>query len=150
MTTARVAVEEDRHRRMRNYLLAMGLRIVGFPLSVWLLLNGYLVPGVILAAVATVIPSIAVVVANAVDRRGSSPASSAPTSPVQGLGPGAVETEAREQERDGSATPPAEQIRGTVVSRRETPYPAPRTDPGTEDGDDDGPAEPGTAGWKAS
>lgn len=121
MTTARVAVEEDRHRRMRNYLLAMGLRIVGFPVSVWLLLNGYLVLGVVLAVFATVIPSIAVVIANAVDRRGTSTQGATPVSPVQGLGPGAGAPP--EQAPGGGPTPPGEQIRGTVVSRSETPYP---------------------------
>ena len=90
VTTARMSVEEDRHRRMRNYLLAMGLRIVGFPVSVWLLLNGFVALGVVLAVFATVVPSIAVVIANAVDRRGTSTQDATPVSPVQGLGPGPV------------------------------------------------------------
>lgn len=119
VTTARMSVEEDRHRRMRNYLLAMGLRIVGFPVSVWLLLNGFVALGVVLAVFATVVPSIAVVIANAVDRRGTSTQDATPVSPVQGLGPGPVVPD----EAPGPTPSRAEEIRGTVVSSRETPYP---------------------------
>lgn len=121
MTTARVSVEEDRHRRMRNYLLAMGFRIVGFPVSVWLLLHGYVILGVALAVFATVVPSIAVVIANAVDRRGTSSQDATPVSPVQALGPVASPVDDRTPE--GPAPARAEEIHGTVVSSRETPYP---------------------------
>ena len=135
MTTARRSVEADRNRRMRNYLIAMGVRIVGFPVSVWLLLHGFVVLGVVLAAGATVMPSIAVVVANAVDRRGASSEDAAPVSPVQGLGPA--------PDRDGQAdAPPAqrdETITGTVVSSHDTPYPTPR-----QGGPDAGPDEGAT------
>ena len=147
MTTARVAVEEDRHRRMRNYLLAMGLRIVGFPLSVWLLLNGYLVPGIVLAAVATVIPSVAVVIANAVDRRGTSVAASTPVSPVQGLAPPPTGGPAPER-ADRAAPGPTDPIAGTVVSRHETPYPPRAEDPRAQE--DEGPADRGDVGREAS
>ncbi|GGK74896.1 hypothetical protein GCM10011509_24450 [Ornithinimicrobium pekingense] len=118
VTTARLSVEEDRHRRMRNYLVAMGLRIAGFPVAVWLLLNGYVALGVVLAVLATVIPSIAVGVANAVDRRGTSTQDATPVSPVQGLGPAPRATE----ETPAPSEPRGEQIRGTVVSSRETPH----------------------------
>jgi hypothetical protein len=130
VTTARVSVEEDRNRRMRNYLIAMGVRIVGFPVSVWLLLNGFVVVGALLAACATVMPSIAVVIANAVDRRGTSAEDAAPVSPVQGLGPGAGTTDPGPRR---STSPDEQPIPGTVVSSRETPYPL---------GEDDG-ARPG-------
>lgn len=106
---------------MRNYLVAMGFRIVGFPVSVWLLLNGFVVLGAALAVAATVVPSIAVVIANAVDRRGTSTGSATPVSPVQGLGPAARPT----GPGPGPEHPPVagEQIPGTVVASRETPYP---------------------------
>lgn len=129
MTTARVSVEDDRRRRMRNYLIAMGVRIVGFPVSVWLLLNGYVVVGAALAVVATVVPSIAVVVANAVDHRGASAKDSSPASPVRGLGPGATAAAPGPREPAGPREPgePATAddgpILGTVVSSRDVPAP---------------------------
>ncbi len=122
---------------MRNYLVAMGFRIVGFPVSVWLLLNGFVVLGAALAVAATVVPSIAVVIANAVDRRGTSTQAATPVSPVQGLGPATGPAATGPGAGPGPEHPPSAaglQIPGTVVASRETPYPhAPggRRDEGT-------------------
>ncbi|GAA1183117.1 hypothetical protein GCM10009584_26460 [Ornithinimicrobium humiphilum] len=115
-----MGVEDDRRRRMRTYLVAMGLRIAGFPTSVWLLLHGHLVLGVSLAVFATVVPSIAVVVANAVDRRGATVQDSTPASPVRGL------AAADPAPAEPSAPVPAAPIVGTVVSS--STRPAPDTD----------------------
>lgn len=71
---------------MRNYLWAMGFRTLAFPLGVWALASGWTVVGWILAVAAVVLPSIAVMFANAVDRRRST---SRPQSPVRALPPGA-------------------------------------------------------------
>lgn len=116
---------------MRNYLIAMGVRIVGFPVSVWLLLHGFVAVGVVLAAGATIMPSIAVVIANAVDRRGTSAEEASPVSPVQGLGPASPVPGPGTAGR--AAPPPAEPITGTVVSSRDTPYPPVRPPAGPHD-----------------
>lgn len=71
---------------MRSYLVAMGLRTLSFPVAIWAFVNDHLVVGWIFVVLAVVIPSIAVMLANAVDRRGTSQGA-APLSPVQGLGP---------------------------------------------------------------
>jgi hypothetical protein len=105
---------------MRNYLVAMGFRIVGFPVSVWLLLHGFVVLGAALAVCATVMPSIAVVVANAVDRRGTSTEAATPVSPVQGLGPAPGQGT---EDTAGPAPTAGDEITGTVVASHETPYP---------------------------
>ena len=131
MTTARVSLEADRNRRMRNYLIAMGVRIVGFPIAVWLLLHGFVVVGALLAAGATVMPSIAVVIANAVDRRGTSTQDAAPVSPVQGLGPAA-----QPADPGGSVPTQDEAIPGTILSSRDTPYRGPEGDAGPGPADD--------------
>ena len=73
---------------MRSYLVAMGLRTLSFPVAIWAFVNDHLVVGWIFVVLAVVIPSIAVMLANAVDRRGTSQGST-PLSPVQGLGPAA-------------------------------------------------------------
>jgi Protein of unknown function (DUF3099) len=70
---------------MRNYLVAMGFRTVAFPLGVWALVSGWSVIGWVLAAAAVFLPSIAVMFANAVDRRRST---SRPVSPTRALPPG--------------------------------------------------------------
>ena len=103
-----MSVERDRAKRMWEYLLAMGFRILAFPVSVWLLLNDRVVLGVLLAGAAIVIPSIAVVLANNVDRRGTS---GGPT-PVRSATP------RLEQGAPSGPDAPAEgeHIRGTVVS----------------------------------
>jgi hypothetical protein len=107
---------------MRNYLVAMGFRIVGFPVSVWLLLHDFVVLGAALAVCATVMPSIAVVIANAVDRRGTSTQDATPVSPVQGLGPSPHPAE-EDAPPTGRAPTAGDQIPGTVVASHETPYP---------------------------
>lgn len=126
VTTARLSVEQDRKQRMRRYLIAMAVRIVGFPVSVWLLVNDYWVPGLLLAVFATVMPSIAVVVANAVDHRGSADTPTAPEPVRLSVEPGPDPT-------DSSSTPPSTTadeapIVGTVVSSRA--HPTPSTDEG--------------------
>jgi len=72
---------------MRNYLVAMGFRTVAFPLGVWALASGWLVVGWALAIAALLLPSIAVMLANAVDRRR---APGSPQNPTRALpsGPG--------------------------------------------------------------
>lgn len=94
MTDARASVEEDRSRRMRHYLLAMGVRTLSFPVAVWAFVQEYYVLAGTLAVLAAVLPSFAVMVANASDRR-RAPVSAEVRSPVQGLGP-------------ATSTPPAE------------------------------------------
>ena len=69
VTTARHSPREDREHRLRTYLVAMAIRTVSFPLAVWALLSGWTVVGVVLALAATVLPQVAVMIANAVDNR---------------------------------------------------------------------------------
>lgn len=96
MTTVRRSPKEDREARLRAYLIAMAVRTVSFPLAVWALLSGWLVPGLILAAAATFLPQIAVTIANVVDNRTGggtivSPARALPegtSAPEQGPRPG--------------------------------------------------------------
>lgn len=109
---------------MRNYLIAMAVRILGFPVAVWLLLNGYVALGAALAVVATVVPSIAVVVANAVDHRTTTGSGPAPASPVRGLAAAPSPTDG-DQGVPGSPAPDDGPILGTVVSSRDLP-PTPR------------------------
>ena len=138
MTSARASVEDDRHKRMRNYLVAMGLRTVSFPIAIWAFVTDHLVIGWIFVTAAVLIPSVAVAVANAVDRRSTS-TSPPPSSPVQGL---AEATGAADMAPDGATGPaaggassPASLIVGTVVTSRDTPYPAAADEP-AHDGPD--------------
>lgn len=125
VTSARPSVEADRSRRMRSYLLAMGIRTASFPLAVWAILSEWYLVGSLLVAAAVVLPSVAVMVANAVDRR-TTVTGPAPRSPVQGLGPASgTTTDGASPGPPGSAGPADEgPIVGTVVSRR------PADDPG--------------------
>ncbi|UJH71049.1 DUF3099 domain-containing protein [Ornithinimicrobium sp. INDO-MA30-4] len=82
VTTAPVSRREDRNNRMRTYLYAMSFRVAAFPLSVWALMSGQLVIGIILAMAAIFIPSVAVMTANNVDHR---QASNGPVSPTRAL-----------------------------------------------------------------
>lgn len=82
VTSAPRSRQEDRADRMRTYLVVMSLRILAFPLSVWALMTGHMVIGSALAAAAILIPSLAVMLANNVDHRGSV---QAPRSPVRAL-----------------------------------------------------------------
>jgi hypothetical protein len=89
VTSAPRSKAEDRHDRMRAYLIAMSIRIVSFPLAVWALLSGYIVLGSILATAAVLIPSFAVMLANNVDHRKGR---TAPQSPVRQLPVGPDQT----------------------------------------------------------
>lgn len=102
---------------MRSYLIAMGIRTASFPLAVWAIVSEWYLVGSLLVAAAVVLPSVAVMIANAVDRR-TSVTGPAPQSPVQGLGTAAGTT--GEEPRPTVDEP----IVGTVVLRR------PLDDPG--------------------
>ena len=93
MTTARRSPVEDRRRRIRAYIIAMVIRTISFPLAVWAFLSGWVVVGFVLAAAATFLPQIAVMMANAVDRR-TTPAGTV-TSPQRALPRAGPPTDAR-------------------------------------------------------
>jgi hypothetical protein len=133
VTSARASVEDDRHKRMRNYLVAMGLRTVSFPIAIWAFVTDHLVIGWIFVTAAVLIPSVAVAVANAVDRRSTS-TSPPPSSPVQGLAAAAGGPEAGGTAAGGPSSP-STLVLGTVVSSRDTPYPAAADEP-AHDGPD--------------
>lgn len=135
VTDARASVEDDRSRRMRHYLVAMGVRTLSFPVAVWAFVQEYYVLAGVLAVLAAVLPSFAVMIANAADRR-RAPASAAVPSPVRGLGPAGS---APAPEHAGPEVVPGTVIPGTVVipgavvrpgapSPEEGPAPAPDAD----------------------
>lgn len=93
---------EDRVRRMKQYLLAMGVRTLSFPLAVWAFVEQRYVLAGILAFLAAVIPSFAVMLANAVDRR-QAPTTDELRSPTLSLGPARQPPE----DRDASGSPRA-------------------------------------------
>lgn len=107
-TSARRSVEDDRNRRMWQYLIAMGIRTAAFPVAVWAFLSEHFVLAWIAVFLAVVIPSFAVMLANAVDTRQGP--TSAPRSPTRGLGP------APEPSPSHDRRPVGEVISGTVVS----------------------------------
>lgn len=114
---------------MRSYLVAMGVRTLSFPVAIWAFVNDHLVIGWIFVVLAVIIPSVAVMLANAVDHRGES--RGAPESPVQGLAaPPAPDQEraAGDAEAD-PARPSGDVVSGEVVTSRDTAYPSshPRT-----------------------
>ncbi|WP_298749452.1 DUF3099 domain-containing protein [uncultured Serinicoccus sp.] len=114
VTSARRSVEEDRKRRMWQYLTAMGIRTVSFPVAVWAFTTQRYALAWVAVFLAVVIPAFAVMVANAVDQR-RGPAS-APQAPTRGLGTGpAPDPGAADRARSGAV------ITGTVVSDRHTP-----------------------------
>lgn len=115
VTSAGPSVEADRARRMRSYLLAMGFRTVAFPLAVWAIVSEWYVVGSLLVVAAAVLPSVAVMLANAVDRR-ASVTGPAPRSPVQGLGAGRGTGD--EEPADEVPVTDDGPIVGTVVSSR--------------------------------
>ncbi|QFG68720.1 DUF3099 domain-containing protein [Ornithinimicrobium pratense] len=133
VTTARRSQDEDRNQRMRRYLLAMAIRTACFPLAVWAYASGRYVLAGVAAVGAAVIPTFAVMLANAVDRR------SVPTdeviAPVQGLGPGRSAAPGPEPQGEpegwhaagGAAVAESDEtpIRGKVISSRDTAYPVP-------------------------
>lgn len=100
---------------MRSYLLAMGFRTVAFPLAVWAIVSEWYVVGSLLVVAAAVLPSVAVMLANAVDRR-ASVTGPAPRSPVQGLGAGRGTGD--EEPADEVPVTDDGPIVGTVVSSR--------------------------------
>lgn len=132
---------------MKQYLAAMGVRTLSFPVAVLAFASERYVLATVAAVLATIIPSFAVMLANAVDRR-QQPGAATPASPVQGLGP-AGGASGRAADRagqpagdtsgadgpagspnrpagrpDGPASPRAsgEVITGTVVRSRDTPH----------------------------
>lgn len=115
---------------MRNYLVAMGIRTACLPLAVWAYFAEQYALAWVAALGATFIPSFAVMLANAVDRR-QRPSEATIASPVRGLGPGrqpdgtgtGTGTEAGPAGRD-AARDDGTPIPGTVVSSRDTAYPA--------------------------
>lgn len=115
---------------MRRYLAAMGVRTVSFPVAVWAFATERYVLATIAAVLATVIPSFAVMLANAVDNR-RAPQASGPISPVKRLGPSpAAQAEpggARTDAEPGAAATPGDAqggvITGAVVSRRDAADP---------------------------
>lgn len=114
---------------MRSYLIAMGIRTLSFPVAIWAFLNDQLVLGWVFVVMAVLIPSVAVGLANAVDRRGAG-SGAAPRSPVQGHGPAGQPDDAASRAGGTSSTEPSpaqEPIVGTVVTSRDTAYP---TEPG--------------------
>ena len=66
ITTARRSRSADRRNRMRNYLLAMALRVICFILMI---IIDDTVTRIVLIAIAGFVPGMAVLAANAVDRR---------------------------------------------------------------------------------
>lgn len=123
------SAEDDRVHRMKQYLWAMGVRTLAFPAAVWAFLSGYTTLGWVLAAFAALIPSFAVMLANAVDRRRT--VGDAPQSPVRGLGAGA-------SAEPGAAPPEAAPRTPDVVPGTVVPPPAsPRHDQ-PEEGSGDG------------
>ncbi|WP_238335616.1 DUF3099 domain-containing protein [Serinicoccus kebangsaanensis] len=114
-TAVRRSVEEDRRRRMWQYLLAMGIRTASFPVAVWAFTTQRYAIAWVAVAFATLIPAFAVMVANAVDQRQGT--SSAPRSPTRGLGAGSSGGERTSGGEDHV-------VSGTVLSSRHT-----RTDP---------------------
>lgn len=109
---------------MRAYLISMIIRTVSFPLAIWAFVSEWFVVGWVFAAIAVLVPSFAVMIANAVDRRRVTTGESL-TSPQRALG-------APEQPRaddpdlaDGAQQPIVSTvIPGTAVDRRDHP-PAP-------------------------
>ena len=110
ITSARTSHSEDLHKRQMRYLLSMGIRTVCFVLAIvttgpvrW-----------VLVAAAVFLPYIAVVLANATDRRSSA-------------GPASFLTE----ERPGIEARPSDEDPTTPATPPETP---PSTPPQTPDG----------------
>lgn len=122
---------------MRRYLLAMAIRTACFPLAVWAFASGRYVLAGIAAVGAAVIPTFAVMLANAVDQR--SRPGDAVVAPVQGLTPGRSTTpdprpegsqEAGHADDGAVAGSDDTPIRGTIISSTDTAYPASGPAPG--------------------
>lgn len=112
---------------MRNYLVAMLIRTACLPLAVWAFTSGRYAVAWVAALGAAFIPSFAVMLANAVDRR-QQPVDASITSPVLGLGPGRQAADpGPEPGRAAKEFPEAgtdAAVPGTVVSSRDTACPA--------------------------
>lgn len=119
MTDARASGGDDRVHRMKQYLLAMGVRTLCFPLAIWAFVQERYVVAGILAFLAAVIPSFAVMLANAVDRR-QAPATDEVRSPTRSLGPGQGPDAAAEQAHTPTSERP-QVISGTILSRHHGP-----------------------------
>ena len=80
------SLQDDQNRRMRRYLLSMGIRTACFVLAVVALgVLHWAVVGWLLVVAAVVLPYVAVVVANATrSRRGTAPG---PVTPNDGVAP---------------------------------------------------------------
>lgn len=132
MTTAPRSLDEDRSRRMRNYLVAMGIRTACFPIAVWAVTAEQYAVAWVAALGAIFIPSFAVMLANAVDRR-QAPVEDTVLSPVRRLGPGSAAADGPRSgatdgpcsaTTDGPRSAATDPLLGTVVSSRDTAYPA--------------------------
>lgn len=106
----------------------MGVRTVSFPLAVWAFSAELYVLAWTLAALATFIPSFAVMIANAVDERRRTP--QAPVSPVQGLGPGRTAERPTEASEEAAQVVSGEVVAGEVITGEVVRRGAPPTDGG--------------------
>lgn len=103
---------------MRRYLFAMGIRTLAFPVAVWAFTTQRYTLAWIAAILAAVIPSFAVMLANAVDRRQvTSPV--APVSPTLRLGPATDPADVADGPAPETPAEGPSVIQGTVV--RDTP-----------------------------
>lgn len=88
---------------MRAYIIAMVIRTISFPLAVWAFMAGWVVVGFVFAAAATFLPQVAVMMANAVDRR-TTPAGTV-TSPQRALPTGTDRDRAPDPHADAHPDP---------------------------------------------
>lgn len=124
---------------MKHYLIAMGIRTASFPVAVWAFTEGWYAVSLVTAIAAIFIPSFAVMLVNAVDRR--TVVSEPVRSPVRGLGTGSsASAEAASGSSAGSAAPAGAgggvvadvdaPLTGVVLSRQDTAYPPHEGEPG--------------------
>lgn len=101
---------------MKQYLTAMGIRTAAFPVAVWAFMTERYALATVAAVLAIVIPSFAVMIANAVDQR-QAPETDRPEAPTRQLGR-APDRDATAPERaDAEArVVPGEVVSGTVVA----------------------------------
>lgn len=120
---------------MKHYLIAMAIRTACFPVAVWAFTAEHYVLATITGIGAIIIPSFAVMFANAVDHR--TPTEAAPQSPVRALGDGrSHNTHDTHDAHDGHGTPAAggpgatdAPLTGTIVASQHTAYPPGAGDP---------------------
>lgn len=123
---------------MKHYLIAMGIRTASFPVAVWAFTEGWYAVSLVAAVAAIFIPSFAVMLVNAVDRR--TVVSEPVRSPVRGLGTGSsASAGASSGSPAGSASPAGAggvaadvdaPLTGTIISRQDTAYPPHEGEPG--------------------